>query len=318
MELVFIASGRQGFVGIGKQADFLTGVAPTSFFNATEGIGEERGRLREELVFGTRAKVAADPGRLRLSGPISGLHARAGSLGHLLRAALGVPATTGAAGAFTHVFTPVVANFSQQAALPPYSVSVKRRGGMIHRYTGGQCGKMTIKQPKDNALTVDTDWMFRDVESVADSIVVLEQGTRFRFKHLAIKRAGAAFDFVEDLTITIDNALETEEVLDQSDVVSAIEFGANSTIGVQMTITFRDSSIYNDFKNNAVQPWNFLWTIDANRSLEIEMPRLNIESWSAPISGPGRMTVSVGGVAEYDVAAGLDLVATLKNTVAGY
>jgi hypothetical protein len=313
-----MATGRRGSIGMGKETTWGTSVAPTSFFNATESITEERGRLREDMVFGTRSRQGADAGRNRFRGGINGMHARAAGVGHWLRAALGAPATSGAAAPYSHVFTPAVAAFSTVAALPPYSVTVKRKSDMIHRYGGGQCSRLTLRQPKDNALVLDSEWLFKGVTSPADTTMVLESTKRFLFAQLAVTRAAAAFPYLEDLAIIIDNGLEPEEVLNESAEISAVEFGANSSITVEMTLTFRDSNVYDDFKNNAVQAWGFLWTIDANTSLNIAIPQLNVEEWGAPISNAGRMTVRVRGTAEYNTAAGHELQVTLRNAEATY
>ncbi len=313
-----MSSGRRGSISIGKEATWGTAVPPTRFFNATEGIDESRDRLREQMVFGTRAKQGASAGRVRFKGPISGIHARAPILGDLLRAALGAPVTTGAASPYQHVFKPQINAFSEVAAVPPYTVDVKRKTGMTHRYAGGQLSKLTLRQPKDDALTVDTDWLFKSVSDVADPTLVLSSNPRLLYKHLAVKRDGVAFPFLESLNIMFENALDPEEVLNESDEISAVEFGDNSSIDVEMTLTFRDSQLYSDFRNNTVKPWSFVWTIDATNKLDIAVPQLNIESWGAPIKGPGRMTVSVKGTAEFNTAAGNELTATLTNSVATY
>ena len=312
-----MATGRRGSISIGKQADFETAVPPTRFFNATEGIEESRDRLRESSVFGTRSKQGASAGRLHIKGGISGIHARAPILGDLLRATLGAPVTTGA-GPYVHVFNPQINAFSEVAAVPPYSVDVKRKTGMTHRYAGGQLSKLTLRQPKDDALTIDTDWLFKSVSDVADPTLVLSSAPRFLFNQLAVQRDGVDFPYLESLNIMVDNALDPEEVLNESDEISAVEFGDNSSVDVEMTLTFRDSQIYQDFKTNTVKPWSFVWTIDADNILDIAVPQLNIESWSAPIKGPGRMTVSVKGTAEFNTVAGNELTATLTNSVATY
>lgn len=310
-------TGRRGSIGWGEEATWGTAVAPTFFVHATESIEEERGRLREDMVFGTRSRQAADPGRLRISGAVNGIHARPAGVGHLLAAAIAPPATTGT-DPFTHVYTPTVTNFSTEAALAPYSVTVKRKPGMVHRYSGGQLSRLALRQPRDDALVLDSDWMFKGSSAVSDVTMVLEDAVRFRYRHLSVQRIASPFNFVEDLTITLENGLESEETLNQSDEISAVEFGANSNIEVEMTLTFRDEDTYNDFRNNAVQAWEFDWEIDADNKLTIAIPRLNIERWSAPISAPGRMTVRVGGVAEFDDDAGHELQATLVNAVSGY
>jgi hypothetical protein len=311
-----MASGRQGSIGIGKETSFGTGVVPTAFFNATEGISEERGRLREAMNFGTRARQPADAGRLRISGPVSGLHARPANIGHLFRAALGAPVTTGSDAPYSHVFKPVATKFSTEAALPPYSLTVKRSASVIHRYAGGQLNRLVLNQPMDGALSIDTDWIAKSVSAESDTTMALEQGNRFLFKQLAVERDSSAWNYLESLTLTIDNALEIEEVLNESDEISATDFG-DSNITVAMTSSFRDALAYADFKDNDPQAWEFEWT-NGSAILTIVIPQLNIETWGAPIGGPGRMSVSCQGVAEFNTSAGYEMQVTLVNATASY
>lgn len=313
-----MASGRGGSIGIGKETTFGTAVAPTAFFNGTESITEERGRLRESINFGTRSRQPADAGRLRIRGAISGIHARPGNLGHLLRAALGAPDTTGS-GPYVHKFEPALTKFSAAAALPPYSVTVKRNptGGIIHRYDGGQLTQLTLRQPVDDALVVDTDWVFKGVTpDVGDTTLALETAGRFRFQHLAITRGGAGVTNVESVTIGINNAIDPGETLNASNTISVTDFG-DSVITVDMTLQFADDADYEDFVANTTRAWVFTWTSSPS-ILKITVPKLNIESWSAPISAPGRMTVSCRGVAEYDGSATNELEVELTNATTSY
>lgn len=310
-----MASGRQGSIGLGAEATFGTAVPPTAFFNGTESITEERARLREPITFGSRALQPADAGRLRISGSLEGMHARPAGLGHLLRAALGEPETAGA-GPYVHTFTPASAKFSEVAALPPYSISVRRRSGLIHRYSGGQLNSLTLNQARDAALVVTSSWIAKGVSEVADTEMVQETAPRFRFGQFTVERDGEPFDLLEDFSITIANNLETEELLDGTDEIAGTDFG-DSQISLSITATFRDSLNYADFKNNTTKPWTFKWTVGAD-SLELIIPRFNIDSWSAPIRGPGRMTVAAGGQAEFDAVAGHGFQAILTNTQESY
>lgn len=314
-----MATGRQGSIGIGKETAWGTAVAPTQFYNGTESLAEERARLREAITFGTRAMQPADAGRLSISGAISGMHARPGGLGHLLRAALGAPTTTGGPAPFTHVFKPATTKFSTEAALPPYSITVKRSASpaMIQRFAGAQLNRLTLSQPKDDALGVDTDWVAKSVADVADTTLVHDAGARFRFQHLAVLRDGTPFAFLESVSIGIENNLEVEEVLDGTDVISAVDFG-DSAVNVDMVCSFRSVADYADFKANTTRPWKFTWTLDANTSLEVMLPKLNLSSYAPNIGGAGRLTIAMAGQAEHDSVSGYGIQATLKNAVASY
>lgn len=311
-------AGRQRSIGIGREVTWGTAVAPATFYSGTESIEEERGRLREEMVFGSRSQLTADPGRLRIRGGINGIHARLDGIGHLLRAALGAPTVTGTNPNFVHTFVPSVTPFSADAALPPYSITVRRGGTMIHRYAGGQCSRLSLRQERDGILMVDSDWLARGVSNVADTTMVLESSTRLRYRHLAVNRAATPFLNVESLTINIDNGLETEEVFNQSDEISAVGFGGNSMVEVEMTLRFETAHSYADFSANTVNAWSFVWTLAANRTLTIEMPQLNISRWSSPTANAGRLTITVGGVAEFAPGAGHDLRVILANGFANY
>lgn len=308
-------SGRQRSIGIGPEETFGTPVAPTIFLNGTESISEERGRLRESMVFGSRFQQPADAGRLRISGPIDGIHARPVTIGHLLRAALGEPETEGS-GPYIHTFEPGNASFSAVAALPPYSITVKRSPTMIQRYSGGQLNQLTLAQSRDDALVVSTDWIAKGVAGVADTEMVREDGQRFRFGHFAVQRDGADYKFLESINLVINNALETEELLDGTDEIAGTAFG-DASVNVSMTATFESEADYADFKDNVTRPWSFKWTLGAS-SLEIIVPRLNVANWNSATTGPGRQSIQVSGAAEFDAVAGHTLQAILTNTQATY
>jgi len=312
-----MATGRQGSIGVGKESAWGTGVAPTQFYNGTESISEARARLREAITFGSRAMQPADAGRLSISGAISGIHARPAGIGHLLRAALGAPVTTGASTPYTHVFTPAKTKFSPEAALPSYSITVKRASNMIQRFAGAQLNRLTLTQPKDGALAIDTDWIAKAVSDESDTVIVQDAGSRFLFQHLAVLRDAVAFPYLESVTFAIENNLEVEEVLDGTDVISGVDFG-DSAINIDMVCSFRNVADYADFKANTTRPWKFTWTIDANTSLEIVIPKLNISSYAPAIGAAGRLTIPMAGQAEHDSVAGYGIQVTLKNATATY
>lgn len=313
-----MASGRQGSIGIGAETSWGQGVASSAFFTATENFTEDRGRLREAFIFGSRSAAPADAGRLRIDGAtISDIHARPENLGHLLRAALGAPDTTDLDPNYEHVFTPASGKFSSAAALPPYSVTIKR-GSKVNRYSGAQLSRLELRQPKDDALMLNTTWLAKGVSEVTAESQTLESGTRFLYRQLEVTRDGVVYPYLEDFTLTLDNGLEAEEVLNETDEISGVDFGSSSAIEANMTLTFRDAATYGDFANNIAKPWGFRWEIAPETFLDIQIPRLNISSWSAPISGPGRMTLSVSAQAEYDVNSQTDLSVTLGNQVSSY
>lgn len=313
-----MAAGIDAKIGIGREATWGTGVPSNRWFTAREQINEERGRLREAMSFGTRSTLPADPGRSRFRDSFQDIPGRPNTIGELLRAALGTPTTTGVSAPFTHEFTAQTGKWSELAALPAYSATIKRRSDVIDRLTGGQLDTLELRQAVDDALVLSAEWIFKGLEAGTDEALTLDAGERFRYKHLAVTRAAQPFPFLTDLTIAIRNNLEPEEALDESDEISAVDFGDKLEVAISGTATFRDKSLLEDFRAGTAQAWLFKWTIDAGHDLEISVPRLQLDSVSAPIEGPGRLSVTWAGTAEFDATAGHELKATLTNDVQDY
>lgn len=312
-----MATGIQGYIGIGKETAWGTPVASTTFVSSMESISEERERLREAMTFGTRSTLPAVEGRTRITGGLTDIEARPDFLGVFLRAALGAPATTGAS-PYEHVFTTDTAKHSAEAALPPYSVTVQR-GSLRHRYSGGQLNQLTLAQAADGPLTLEADWIFKGVTDVATTeTIALETNRRFIFRDLAVTKGGTAFPYLESLGVTIANNLEAEETLNGEREISAVDFNDKLAITADMTLTFRDATTYADFKAATTSAWSFVWTNPEGQILTIAIPKLQIDTWAAPISGPGRMTVDVTATAEFDQAAGHEIEITLENETATY
>lgn len=311
-------TGVDAKIGIGAETTWGTGVVSQRHFVARDGITDERGRLRDAMTFGTRSTLPADPGRVRITGSLNDIPGRPETLGALLRAALGAPVTTGGPGPYTHTYTPKTAKHSSVAALPPYSINIKRRSDLIDRITGAQLNQLELRQPADDVLLCNTDWIGKGIAAGTDETLALDVGTRFRYKHLAVTKSNVAFPYLTDLTLTINNNLDPEEVLDGSDEIASVDFGDKLLITAAMTLTFRDKSLVDEYRAGTSDDWGFVWTLDGNTSLDIAIPRLSIDSASAPIDGPGRVTLSVTGTAEYDAVAGHEIEIALKNSVATY
>ena len=303
-------------VGIGQETTYGTAVASSRYLSmASVNITQDRQRLREDFQFGVAGTPQADNGRLRITGNIDGIHARADLLGDLLRGVLGDPVDAGS-DPYTHTYTDALAKFSTAAALPPYTVNV-HYNTRIHAYDGGQLTTLTLSQARDQRLLINTGWIFKGVADISSESPTLESNTPFKFSQLTVQRNSVTFTYFEDLTITISAPLETEELLDASDEVTCTERSGPVRVEVSGTVSSKDTTLYTDFTTPTVEDWTFTWS-DGTDSLAITLDRLNIEAFGEPINGAGRQTFSVTGVAEYDTSNSRSIQAVLTNSIASY
>jgi Phage tail tube protein len=316
------ANGGRAITGIAKEATWGVGVAPTKLIPGTTSFEPKIDRIRTDVPDGTRFELQSDPGRKTVDGGINGTPAHPGFLGDLLRAAFGAPVSVGAAAPVVHTFTPLSAPFQvgtpllPNVALPPYSVQ-SQRGGKNSRYIGGQCKMIKFNCPADKRVTVDTDWLFKDnIEALGASAPVSESSVPFRFKFVAHKRNAVAYNFIESLTISIDNGLEPEIAQDGTDVIQSVYIGGMK-VRVDFGLVFRSTNIFDDFLINTNSAWVFKWSNGANQDLQFDVPNLSIDSYTDPVSSTGLLKATAKASAEFDGVLP-PIKATLINTVLTY
>ena len=307
--------GLKGHIGLGEETTWGTGVAPGTFLPGTEDVNLEIARLRIEDPHASRWALPSDKGRVSVRGGTRGHPVYTDAFGKVLKAFFGAPTTTGT-GPYTHVFAPPSSGVSGTQALPGISVQVTK-GDKTIRYVGGQLNQLTLNAPVDNYLTADLDWIFKSYDSTATAATpTLPTDSIYAFRHLAVQRNAAAFNLVESATFTFTHNLEVETLQDGTDEIAATFLGAFG-LQIQLTIAFRDTSLYNDFLSDATGAYTFTWTNGSN-SLKIDVPKAVIASYSNPLQGAGRLVATVTLNAEYDSTTGKMVDVTLVNNTATY
>ncbi len=307
--------GVLGYIGIGKEATWGTGVAPTAYLPGTENITREIDRIRVEAPHGALVPLPSYRGRRRARGTIGDIPGHPVEMGHLLMAFFGAVGKSGT-GPYTYTFSvadPVNGDYPR----PPYSItSVK--GGLAERFVGGQLNQLTLRQDANNYLVLSAEWLFRDFQTTSPPAApAIPTGAPFTFRDFTLKRGGAAVSaYVEGVEITLSNNMEVVEAL-AMDIPTAVVIGVVQA-QAQLTLEFDDLTLYNDFVSGAASTWEFVWTQGAN-SLTIRFQRGVVIADEHPLSGAGRLTATATIVAELDPATGKALEAVLiHNTDTTY
>lgn len=292
-----MAAGREGYIVIGRETTFGTRGTRDRYLNATESIEQTRERLRESFMYGSRATPAADQGRVMATGELSNIIVRGSLMTELFRACVGAPLDDG------ETYLSALGNYSELTALPPYTIFTSAGNSTTLEeivYTGAQGTRLELTCEAAGPLTASVEWLIKDIEEGAYTPSGREQASAaemYKFEDLTITRNGQPFPFVEAVTITLDNDVQPVEVFNEDPTMVATSFESVALVDVQMTITFRDASTYNEFVNNTKGDWVFTWARE-DGVIQVELPKLSIDRWGAPLEAPGRLTVDVYGVAE--------------------
>lgn len=306
--------GALGVVGIGKEATFGTGVPPTDFIPFTsEGFKDGPEAIQEAQIRALLDQAPKYKGMQAVTGTLSGV-AYPGILGHLLRAALGAPVDAGA-GPYTHTYTPIQDAFSADAALPSYSITVKR-GPQLIRYLGMVCSGLTLKFTQGGLLTFDSNWIGQDVDTPTSPTVTLPSDAPFQMT-AALTRGGTAEASLQDYSLAITNTLEALKLINNTSKIARIAWSGLRTVALTGTADFAAADLYTQFKAFASQAWALTHT-QGTDILATSLPAGLITDAGAAIGGEGRITLGFTADGMYDTVTSKALEITLTNSVATY
>jgi len=308
--------GALSFLGLGRETAWNTPVAASAFFPfSSESLKVSIEPIAEAQIRGILDQSPRYKGLITIGGSFSG-PVYPSLIGHLLRAALGAPTTTGT-GPYTHTFNPTQGRFSDSAALPPYSITVGRDGA-IERYSGCVCQSLSFSFAKGGMLTFEAQWIGASYDYPGAPTVALPTDTPFTLDAL-VQRNGVAFGSLQDISIAINNNIEGVRTINNNGgIISRVAWNGMRTIEVSGTADFDNNTLYNDFLAFGNTPWSFEWSQGANTRLTLTFPAMKNLDGSPNVGGEGRITLPFSLSAEYDLATGRAMQAVLVNNVASY
>ena len=308
--------GALSFLGLGRETAWNTPVAASAFFPfSSESLKVSIEPIAEAQIRGILDQSPRYKGLITIGGSFSG-PVYPSLIGHLLRAALGAPTTTGI-GPYTHTFNPTQGRFSNSAALPPYSITVGRDGA-IERYSGCVCQSLSFSFAKGGMLTFEAQWIGASYDYPGAPTVALPTDTPFTLDAL-VQRNGVAFGSLQDISIAINNNIEGVRTINNNGgIISRVAWNGMRTIEVSGTADFDNNTLYNDFLAFGDTPWLFEWSQGANTRLTLTFPAMKNLDGSPNVGGEGRITLPFSLSAEYDLATGRAMQAVLVNNVASY
>lgn len=309
-------TGAFSSLGLAKETTWNTPVAASAFVPFTsESLKHSIEPIQEVQIRGVIDQSSRYKGLITIGGSFSGV-VYPSLIGHLLRAALGAPITTGV-GPYTHTFAPAQSRFSPDSALPPYSITVNR-DTHVTRYSGCVCQSLSFSFSKGGLLTFESQWIGGNYDNPSAPTVTLPTDTPFTLDAL-VQRNSVAYGSLQDLSISISNNLEGVRTINNAGgIISRVAFAGVRTIEVSGTADFYDTQLLTDFLAFGNTPWSFEWAQGASPKLTFTFPALKVLDAVPNVGGEGRITVPFSGSAEYDTATSNSMQAVLVNSTASY
>ncbi len=243
-----------------------------------------------------------------------------------------------------HRFQPSNAPFSDHTYLEPYNIMMFRDIGSAWLFKGVILPSVKFDIQAGQLVKTEISVMARKVDMMDRgnaASLVSEGGRPWIWDQASIEvstvgvtsAALVAKTNFEQLTITFDLPHEGVALLDGSKNYGEFSPSNFRSVKIDGTMSFRDQNDYLTFKAyEAVRMRATLMNVNSllilgnpaslsptafmgYPGMRFHFPQLKFLSWSAPISGPNRLTAKFTAKAEYSESAGYSCVVELNNSV---
>lgn len=320
-----MAEGVLGHFAVSKQNSFGTNTASWNFIPiVSESIVTAIEQIRRGSIVGRTAEGIAERGIERITGDVV-MEPHPLHIGFLFRGVTGQSSSSNVTSVsgfqdYQHEFIPRNAKFDSKATLPPYTLQIHRDVTSAFQYTDALFTRLELNVQGGALVQTTAGVMARTTSIMAASTATFTEPNPWTWNVASLSIGGAAVDFAESLSITIEQPTEGVIMLDGSRRINRFVRTNPTMVRVRGRVDFQDLTEFNAFQNQAQR--RMLLTLGAAVSsgpyMTVDVPKMVYNTFPAQIGGPGRIGVDFEASGEYDTTSSYAIRITLVNTVASY
>lgn len=323
-----MGSGFKGNLAIAFQSSF--GTHNVSSLHHMQFLEENVALKKSQLIDqsigrGIFEEGDAEEGANTIDGTVR-IAAKSLPLGVFLQAALGNASSTKAnsADVYTHVFQPSQSDFDAFSAMKPFTILKDvNAGGSASLYYDLNAANLELTVANGEYLTAALGVVGGSFRQIANVSPTFYTGKRHKWDQSSIALSDSATNKIQEMTLTIENALEARHTLCGSIYPSHIKRTGFRVIDVSGTLFFDDQREFQAFLAQSERPlvFNFRGDVEISsgyyESLKIEIPSYRLtELPPANVLGP--VEVQFSASARYNTGSATALKITLVNTMTAY
>lgn len=315
--------GIGGFLAVSRQQSFGTATSSWEYVGIiSESLTTNIEQLIEENLYGRFDEPDQREGLLTVAGDVV-FEPHPITLGHFLRAVSGQASATAVDSSFTWQFVPKQTDFDDLCALPPYTLQVYRSVGSAYQFTDAIVHTLAVEITAGAIVRATASIMARVSSLMNYTTASYPTGDPWMWNQASVSMAAAANSDMESVTVTIDNPVEGVPLLDGTKIHGRYKRTGFRTVRIAGTQDFSTQTQYNIFRSQSRQAIDITLRGAATatsyyNTLTLEMPQVVYSTFGAEIGGPGRISASYEGKAEYDTGSSYTIRPTLVNTRAAY
>tara|TARA_R110000803_G_scaffold49530_5_gene103060 strand:- start:5768 stop:6727 length:960 start_codon:yes stop_codon:yes gene_type:complete len=316
--------GIGGYLSLSKQSAF--GTATTSRIYVpfvSESLTENKEQIQSENIAGKFDAPDSLEGINNVTGDIA-FEPDPITLGNFMRAALGAPTSTLTTSSYVHEFLPAQTDFSADCALPPYTIEIYKTVGSAYQIVDAQIHTLTIEMNAGEVIKATASVHGRAYNKVAKTTPSYSTAPVQTWNQTSVQIAGAANGEFRTAVLTIENPLEPVMTLNASLNEGKVLRSGFRNITIAGDQDFSNQLQEGKFRAQTRQAFKFTVTgvqlggAGQNNKLILDLPQVNYSTFAYPVGGPGLITASYEGKAEYFTTSSYVGRFTLQNTLASY
>jgi hypothetical protein len=320
--------GALSHVGFGRETKWGVAASVTDYFRfVSESLTEEI----EQLISGVAPGIdegTSYEGSHTLTGDVV-IETFPDVMGFLLGAAFGTPVTTrldpvSNPTVYQHIFTPSKQSFSQDCALPPYTLEIHRDLEQAFRYSGCAVNELVFSFGTDNKIMTATASMIaKSVSLIAPTTPTYESTAPFLWHQASILIDGETISDIQTLDFGVNNSLEGRSTLNGTKEISRIKYAGNRSFPINLTLDLTDLTEFERFRSQSEVAVQIALTGEVisgayRFKIMIDIPKFRYNTFPITLSGAETVTAQVNSTAKYDASSLNAIQITLINTMPSY
>jgi len=322
--------GSNAYLAICRQ-NSMGATSPSSWYNvpfANHGLDWNPEELQDDSISGNPDEPNRVLGYTRAAGPIvANVHPLV--TGHLLRGLCGQSSPAAVGSGFIHTFNPKSGDFGDIHTLPAYAFQVHQGDSSVNSaYLYQDSFINTLELSVEAGRYVRATWgiIGKQVTLVTKAVPTAWPAgiNPFRWSSASLSIGGAAVTRYRDFRFSFDNRVAGQDRINNT-TAPAYFFrdGFRSFARFSGTADISMSDWLNVKNETALAVDIYILGVTSissgvNEFLRLQVPQLKLTKHPTAVPGPGIITVTIEGMAEYHSGSGTVATFTLCNTFASY
>ncbi len=199
-----------------------------------------------------------------------------------------------------HNFIPTETQFHSDIAITPFTIGKYVGVGNEFQYTDSLLNRLTLEIVAGQYMRGTANWMCRVSSLTAATSVTMVEATEYVWSQASLSLGGAANVNWEQVTITMDNALQQFATLDGTTSNRRVLRTNFRTFQLTATADVPDLSEFNTFRAGSLSTLDITTqgvTVSSGviESFRIIVPQFRYATYPVAVGGPNRVTVGLSG-----------------------